>query len=87
MSKPTPRPWKFAGSGIITNNQGDEIVLNNLFDEPDALHLIKCVNMHEELVAAAKDVLKYRVTLLTNDNLLKAQVRLSRLLAKAESDE
>ena len=48
QNKHTPGPWHFAGGGIITNDQHDEIILGHLFDDsPDG-----------NLVAAAPELLE-----------------------------
>ena len=54
MSKPSARPW------YVARLYPTEVVLSNMMHEPlpqteaNAAHIVKCVNMHDELVSAAK---------------------------------
>lgn len=74
MSEPTPRPWKWWTSNSwrrLTGADGkDGDVLSptvNRFDghpdlvisEADAAHIVKCVNCHDELVAALEELVDF----------------------------
>lgn len=56
-SKPTPRPWVRSKSGTCVElPNGSQFRLVKCADDQnpcaDAAHIVKCVNMHEELVEA-----------------------------------
>lgn len=76
MSKKyTPGPWRFVGQGILINAHKQEIVLADLFDEPNAL-LIACA---PELLEALE-----RTLFLYEHALTLGQLRqIKQLIAKA----
>ena len=61
MSKEhTPTPWDQL-NGVFTHDDGyfsmiqtPDKCIANVFEESDAAHIVKCVNMHDELVGALK---------------------------------
>jgi hypothetical protein len=76
QTKPTPGPWKVVNRPAIPDN-GDywaicseahpreqlaKVYKFNLDAEANAAHIVKCVNLHEELVKA----LKFAVQILTD---------------------
>lgn len=59
-TKHTPTPWNQL-NGVFTPEDGyfsmvqtPNQCIANVFDEADAAHIVKCVNMHDELVEALK---------------------------------
>lgn len=60
MSKPTPRPWKWAHDGyqaILSGNKNFVELIQlqpTELSEANAAHIVKCVNMRDELVEALR---------------------------------
>ena len=60
MSKHTPTPWKHELDNRISS---DGMIFVKCFDDNDAAHIVKCVNAHDELVAALEQIHLYSVGL------------------------
>lgn len=93
MSKVTPRPWAWFEGSLVTSEENGSIPLNSRvvlsaddhrleISDDDSAHIVKCVNMHEELVRALRDA--YDLNFAENGPTLK---EIEALLAKAEADE
>lgn len=99
MSKPTPRPWKrydnTVGPGAddswrITAFTKHDIA--KVRTETNAAHIVKCVNLHDELIECLK-LASYEVWEMSNglakggpakSEVEKLSARISAVLAKAE---
>lgn len=60
MSEPTPRPWRLDAYAVLDPGGFDIVGVCSNSHGPsleDAAHIVKCVNMHDELVAACKAAL------------------------------
>lgn len=61
-TKHTPTPWDQLNNvftmedGYFSMIQTPDQCIANVFDEADAAHIVKCVNMHDELVEALKEI-------------------------------
>ncbi len=62
-TKHTPTPWDHI-NGVYTQENGYFSMVQTpdgcvayVFDKEDAAHIVKCVNMHDELVEAISDCL------------------------------
>ena len=63
MTKHTPTPWTIDKKFNIPSIRNEErivVALNRLKDE-DAKHIVKCVNMHDELVEALENIHKLAI--------------------------
>lgn len=64
-TKHTPTPWKIEnwhGDTQIIGPEGSLICIDTTYypvapSEEDMAHIVKCVNMHDELVEALKDII------------------------------
>lgn len=62
-TKHTPTPWDQLNNvftmedGYFSMIQTPDQCIANVFDEADAAHIVKCVNMHDELVDALDKIL------------------------------
>lgn len=56
MSKHTPGPWKteYVDETTFILDQYDDVILALDRNHANAAHIVKCVNMHEELLEACK---------------------------------
>lgn len=64
MSKHTPTPWELVETidGVFfyqTENKKPHLRLGEMFKPADAQYVLKCVNMHDELVEALKMAVEY----------------------------
>lgn len=53
----TPTPWKW-NNGNLVGPDGDIIAEKNDDGSPDAAFIVKCVNNHDELIAALKQLVR-----------------------------
>lgn len=99
MSKHTPTPWKAEG-GYIFAGEGDEILVciqSTINDElvadaeANAARIVKCVNLHDELVECLK--IAQQKLAVFNRNISPIQVatdegfnRIRAILAKTKGD-
>lgn len=84
MSKVTPRPWRVEtqGEAVFVIDKHEDVLFAIDHTKANAAHIVKCVNMHEELVRALRDA--YDLNFAEDGPTLK---EIEALLAKAESDE
>lgn len=86
MKKIAPRPWTLERSGLSRDDYDLEIYNENGFveptDEANLVHIVKCVNMHDELIHLLKAI---EFTLKHDGDLNEAREKIARLIAKAEA--
>lgn len=84
MSKPTPRPWRVEQEEneptFVVAEHGEIAKVYSSHD--NAAHLVKCVNMHEELLEALKLALKIGVTRICSS---EEAEQIESAIAKAEA--
>lgn len=55
-TKHTPTPWDTMGSLVIRVEGPTSYMVARASSSEDAAHIVKCVNMHDELVEALKKI-------------------------------
>jgi hypothetical protein len=60
MSKITPRPWShiYNGDEVIAGGADGQIYVCTAHTQANAAHIVKCVNMHDDLVEALRAAIK-----------------------------
>ena len=93
MTKHTPIPWRVADKSLglmgILRVQNKDVDICNVFNdksvnsEANAKHIVKCVNMHDELVEALDKMINH-TGIETEKQYLKWHIKAEEVLEKAK---
>ncbi len=87
----TPTPWKVVEQNQVIHAEGDNchLMVADCFTRGNAAHIVKCVNAHDELVAAVRDAYTHAAQqvagISTDFSTAKLRDYLLEVLAKVQS--